>query len=203
MTYIRPYIYFICLIVTSSNLWADSVNVKNLEDKYYDLFSNTENEGKGFLIVSFNRDVPANLQEEVLSNILQQACAAKPIKNYRAIYSVLNYLSVYGKEFKLSAQMNSNLNLLAKDDIYTIRYDVIDVLGRLKSNQNNNVILDALTDKNEKVRGAAIEALQTRSGSAAVYQKFIKDHQDDPAYAASVQQVKNNIEVTREKNHSQ
>lgn len=186
------------LLAASFLLYAADMSAKDYADKYYDEFSKPQDDGISYLMGRFHSEVPASMQTEVLDQVLDRAASAEPKKNYRAMDVVFKYLQNFGQDLTLTPQIDSNLYALAKDSNWMTRRDVLQVVRALGRTKDHDLIVAALNDPSEEVRGAALNALRGRPDAEAAYQKFIQDHQSDPNYATSVQYAKGGLEAIHE-----
>ena len=177
---------------------AESQSADSYADKYYQAFNARLDDGGIYLLASFRHDVPVSLQSEVLEKIMDRAFSAKSAKNYRVIICTLVYLREFGSNLILSKKLDEYLYALAKDENDSIRRDVIEVFAGLKRSKDDTLILNALQDSSDDVRGSAIKALVHKSGTQAIYRKFIQDHQSDPNYNMSIQYAKGALDEIHE-----
>ncbi len=192
------YLVGMYVLITASILDATDTDAKSYADKYYIAFNKWQGDGAGYMFANFNKEVPVSLQADVLDQMLDRACANKPTKDYLAANYVFKYIAGVHPEFTFSQQFDANLYTLAKDSNHLARRDVIDFLGRMKREKDHDLIVAALNDPDDEVREAAIEGLRDRPDTEAVYQKFIHDHQSDPAYAPAIRNAQAVLDASHE-----
>jgi hypothetical protein len=187
------------LLLTCVVLYADTTQVKDYADKYFTDFNTWQDDGLSYMYARFYRDVPTSMQADVLDEILDRACSAQPQRHSLAISQVLGYIEQFRPDFVPSKRFDTDLSALTKDQNYTTRRDVIEFLGKMNRGQDRDLIVAALSDPQDEVRGAALNALRNRSGSEAIFQKYIQDHQSDPSYHTSVLYAKSGLDAIHAK----
>jgi len=151
----------------------------------------------GLMMSDFPQVVPVSLQSEVLDRMLDKACFAASNKGFWVIIDVLKYMEGM-QNVTVGQRFDEHLSALAKDPNWSIRREVLQFLDGLKRDKDQGLILAALSDQKDQVRGAAIDALRGRPNAEAIFQKYIKDHQSDPAYTTSVLYAKVGLRAIHE-----
>jgi hypothetical protein len=195
----------LCLLVASALLHADDMNAAEYTNKFYKEWSAPRergDDGAAYTMARFYHEVPPALQAQVLDQILDRAASAQP-KAYGVMGYVFMCLRNFGTKLTLPSGMDANLQALAKDSNWMARRDVLQVARALNRTKDHDLIVAALNDPQDEVRGAAIDALRERPDAEATFQKFIQDHQADPAYRTSVLYAKSGLDAIHEKGHSQ
>ena len=185
------------ILVTASSVYADEITAQDYADKFYADWNHPKilgDDSGASRVGSFNKQVPDSLKGQVLDQLLNRACTAKPEKAWEVIENVESVLSVLGPAIKIPPHLDKNLYSLTKNANYMVRIYALNTLQQLKRSQDHDVIVAALNDSNDEVRAAAFAALYGRSDvDAATYQKYLQDHQSDPAYAKSVKYAKGGL----------
>jgi hypothetical protein len=177
------------LLAASTLIYASNMTAEDYANKYYKEFNKWHDDGTGYIF---------SLQTDVLDQMLERACAAKPKKDYLEIDCIFEYVKEIQPDLFLSRQFESNIYMLSKDSYHFARRDAIQLLGRLKRDKDHDLIVAALNDSNDEVRAVAIDALRDRPGSDVIYRKYMQDHQSDPAYRISVLYAKSGLEAIQE-----
>jgi len=163
-------------------------SLQDYVDHFYGIF-NTPPSDVPTMQYPFGRDVPIQMQSEVLDQILDRALSAKPNKAYVAVGNVLQYRTVEGSKMPISPQFENALQTLAHDSYDLARRDTITFLGYLNRSQDFDLILSALNDPSDEVRGAAVKAIWHREDAKTVFKQYISKHQRDHDYKLAVQNV--------------
>lgn len=193
------------LLVNSTYLFANEASVKDYANKFYQEWSmprGRTDDGAVFMLANFNYEVPPSLQSEVINQMFNQACSATPQKNYKVIGYSLKYIESVRPDLVLTDNFKSNLYKLIKDPNWITRRDVLHFMGRFKKDEDRDLIIAALNDPQDEVRGAAISALRDRLGSEVIFQKYLQDHQSDPDHTTSAQYAQNALKAIHEKANS-
>jgi hypothetical protein len=176
------------LLGTFSTVLAGDISVEEYAKRYYNQDINAPDtiDGRpGLMMSDFPQVVPVSLQTDVLERMFEMACSDNSKEAYWVIIDVLNYMQSLGNP-KISRRLDEHLSALAKDSNWSMRTHVLEFLGGLKREKDQDLIVAALNDPKDDVRGAAIDALRGRPDAGAIFKKYIKDHQSDPAYRTSV-----------------
>lgn len=184
------HIITLCCIVFVATLNASDTELQRYVDRYYldwNAPRDSADDTSFWLIPRFQKEVPLAMRAEVLDKILDRATSARPSKAYNVITFALMYLREIGSSDDLSAHAKSNIVQLANDPNWTIRRDVFEVLEKLGKASDRDLLVAGLTDPDDRVRGAALDAFLEQSNSESVYRVFIQEHEGDSNYTTSVQ----------------
>jgi hypothetical protein len=153
-------------------------------------------DGDGYLPESI-RDVPAAMQGEVLANVLDRACSARPEKQYLVIRRVLLCMR-QGAKIEVPDSMVAQIYGLAKfaSDSVVKAYAVYD-LAQLNTRVGWDIVVSALNDPSEDVLSSAMEAINRHAEGAAACRRFIADHSGDPSYAKAIASARWELENLR------
>lgn len=182
-----------------SGLVASDERVKTYVDEYYPLF-NAQREGDSSLWPLYNRfhaGVPGAIRAEVLSDMLNKA-RSEQSKSELVVWHILGYLESTEPNLANDPRVDQGLSILVKDPNPDLRRKIIMFLYSLKRDKNFALFVEALNDPVSKVQAAGITAMYGRPGSEVLYQKFIQNHQSDPAYDQSVNHAKEMLEASRQ-----
>jgi hypothetical protein len=190
----RPYqLIGLCLLTASLNVRADHLSAKDYADKLFQKWTEPE------AWVGFNAGaryeeyikVPESLRSEVADRLFDKACSTEP-KECVVIERLLIYVRT-DKSVAISERFDAHLSKLARDPNWLIRKDVLKFLSELKRDKDHDLIRAALNDPNDKVREAALGATYGWPDNKAIIQKYIQDHESDPACKESVEGAKNTL----------
>ena len=195
-----------CAFAVVAPVAADALSTADYATKYYKAWSTSRgrtDDGAAYATARFYHEVPASMQADVLNQVFDQAFSATP-KNYQAMGVVMMCLTQSGANMVLPARLNTELDALAKDNTnWVARRDVLHVFAKLNRPQDRDLIAAALNDPQDEVRGAAIDAYRVQPDAESTFQKFIQDHQNDPAYRTSVMYAKSGLDAIHEKARGQ
>ncbi len=169
---------------------ADDSTVQGEVGQFYGAFglnSDGETHFNGVCNAFLGR-VPAEDQAEVLSSMVHRALTATPMDR-SVIADVILFLQNLGRNIVWNQDLSDVIWNLGRHEDQYIRIDAIGLLVLRSDSISRQIIISALNDPVEGVRYRALVGMTAWSDAIPVFQKFILDHQSDPAYGRSIEPV--------------
>jgi hypothetical protein len=188
-----PSIFFLVtmLVLSLRVSLADDATVKDEVGRFYGPFGLNSDGQAHFdaLCHGFLTQVPTGDQADVLADMTNQALTASP-KNYSVVVDVILFLQNLGKDIVWTQHLSDTMWSLGRSaDLNIIRLDALRLLATRNDPTSRQIVVAALNDPDGGVRYLAVNLVNGWNDALPTFQKFVQDHQTDPAYAQSMEGV--------------